>query len=71
MKTDKAHLTEINSLLDLCYQLIVYLLVSNVTPPKKDVGLFEKLVRKALIGIVESGEGYSVTDMKWRISRVK
>jgi hypothetical protein len=57
MERDEAHLAHINAALYLGYESIVYLSVSHMSPPDENVGIVKHLVGKALIGIVEGGEG--------------
>lgn len=58
VESDEAHLTEVNSLLDPCNELILDFLVETVTPPNKNVGVFEDLIGKTLTFIIKSGESY-------------
>ena len=54
MHCDKAHALSTNAVKDTSYERIVNLMVRHMTPPHKDVGIVENLVRQSLVGIIES-----------------
>lgn len=57
VECDKAHAADINSLADALNEIVLDFAVVHVTPPKKDIGIIEHLIRQSLIGIVKRREG--------------
>ena len=53
VECDKAHAADINSLADALNEIVLDFAVVHVTPPKKDIGIIEHLIRQSLIGIVK------------------
>lgn len=57
VECDKSHAADINSLADALNEIVLDFAVVHVTPPKKDIGVIEHLIRQSLIGIVKRRKG--------------
>ena len=63
MHGDKAHTVFFNTGLDLFRQFVLDLIVVLVSPPHKDIGIVENLIRQTLFRIIQANG----SDLKGRI----
>jgi len=56
VETDKAHTLAVYAANYLVNELVLYLSVEAVTPPKKNIGIVKNLIGKTLIGIVKTAD---------------